>query len=95
MSYLHVSGLDSADKAMRDLLNRYRLRVYKYCMISVLTVMGGITLIVAYGQIVCWVIPAERQTRRIRLKFLECVLRQEVGWYDVRGVGELNTRLSE
>lgn len=56
---------------------------------------AGLVLICAFFQITLWVISAERQVRRIRTLFLRAVLRQEVGWYDQLGVGELNTRMSD
>ncbi|CAD5117623.1 DgyrCDS6378 [Dimorphilus gyrociliatus] len=56
---------------------------------------AGLVLICAFLQITLWVVSAERQVRRIRTLFLKAVLRQEVGWYDQLGVGELNTRMSD
>ena len=38
---------------------------------------------------------AERQARKIRLKYYRSVLRQDIGWFDVNSSGELSSRLLE
>ncbi|GAA5829569.1 hypothetical protein JCM3766R1_001228 [Sporobolomyces carnicolor] len=40
-----------------------------------------------------WVYTGEVATRRIREKYLRAVLRQNVGWFDKIGAGELTTRI--
>jgi len=57
--------------------------------------MAGGVMIFAFCQVSLWAVAAERQVRRIRIHFLRAVLRQDIGWYDRLGSGELNTRLSE
>ncbi|CAH1796934.1 unnamed protein product [Owenia fusiformis] len=57
--------------------------------------MGVMVMLTAFVQISFFMIPAERQMRRIRTYFLKACLRQNVGWYDELGAGELNTRLSD
>ncbi|KAI9208122.1 P-loop containing nucleoside triphosphate hydrolase protein, partial [Polychytrium aggregatum] len=44
---------------------------------------------------VFWVIAGENQTRRIRRLFVRCVLRQDMGWFDLAGEGSLTTRLAQ
>ena len=39
--------------------------------------------------------PAERQTRAIRVRLFESILRQDIGWFDIYKSGELNNRLTE
>ena len=53
------------------------------------------TTILNYFQITFWLIPAERQTRRMRKKLFSSILRQEVGWFDVYKSGELTNRLTD
>ncbi|CAF0756890.1 unnamed protein product [Adineta steineri] len=40
-----------------------------------------------------WIMAAERQVRRIRYALFRNILRQEIGWFDVRNAGELSNRL--
>ncbi|ELW48096.1 Multidrug resistance protein 3 [Tupaia chinensis] len=39
--------------------------------------------------------PAGRQIKKIRQKFFHAILRQEIGWFDINDIAELNTRLSD
>ncbi|NXH11661.1 MDR1 protein, partial [Bucco capensis] len=50
-------------------------------------------LLAAYVQTAFWTLAAGRQIRKIREKFFHAIMRQEIGWFDVSDVGELNTRL--
>uniref|UniRef100_A0A8C0FLU4 ABC-type xenobiotic transporter n=1 Tax=Bubo bubo TaxID=30461 RepID=A0A8C0FLU4_BUBBB len=50
-------------------------------------------LLAAYVQTSFWTLAAGRQIKKIREKFFHAVMRQEIGWFDVNDVGELNTRL--
>ena len=68
------------------LLFRY---AYYYCGI------GAGVLIAAYIQVSFWCLAAGRQVHRIRKQFFHAILKQEIGWFDVHDVGELNTRLTE
>ncbi|XP_054670399.1 ATP-dependent translocase ABCB1-like [Grus americana] len=50
-------------------------------------------LLAAYIQTSFWTIAAGRQIKKIRENFFHAIMRQEIGWFDVNDVGELNTRL--
>ncbi|KAM6281047.1 ATP-dependent translocase ABCB1-like [Porphyrio hochstetteri] len=50
-------------------------------------------LLAAYIQTSFWTLAAGRQIRKIRKNFFHAIMRQEIGWFDVNDVGELNTRL--
>ena len=52
-------------------------------------------IVVAYIRVVLWLQTSYRQTYRIRVKLLQAVLRQEIGWFDTHDPGELGTRLAE
>nr|XP_060638307.1 ATP-dependent translocase ABCB1 [Anolis sagrei ordinatus] len=75
-------------KEMGDMLQKNMTR-YAYYYSGI----GAGVLVAAYIEIACWTLAAGRQVRRIRLRFFHAVLRQEIGWFDVNDVGELNTRL--
>ncbi|EHB16584.1 Multidrug resistance protein 1 [Heterocephalus glaber] len=59
------------------------------------TGIGAGVLIAAYIQVSFWCLAAGRQTQKIRKQFFHAIMKQEVGWFDVHDVGELNTRLTD
>lgn len=62
------------------------------CLFSVI---GCGVIVFGYMELAFWQIAAYRQTQRIRVSLFQSILRQEIGWFDVHEIGELNTRLSE
>ncbi|KAF7245881.1 Multidrug resistance protein 1, partial [Varanus komodoensis] len=59
------------------------------------TGLGFAVLLAAYVHIACWTLAAGRQIKRIRQYFFHAIMRQDIGWFDVNDVGELNTRLTD
>ncbi|KAG5210221.1 hypothetical protein JEQ12_015415 [Ovis aries] len=57
--------------------------------------IGAGVLIAAYIQVSFWCLDAGRQVHRIRKQFFHAIIQQEIGWFDVHDVGELNTRLTD
>uniref|UniRef100_A0A7M4F0V0 ABC transmembrane type-1 domain-containing protein n=1 Tax=Crocodylus porosus TaxID=8502 RepID=A0A7M4F0V0_CROPO len=57
--------------------------------------IGAGVLFAAYMQVAFWTVAAGRQIKKIRQQFFHAIMRQEIGWFDVNDVGELNTRLIE
>lgn len=55
--------------------------------------IGAAVLLAAYVQTSFWTLAAGRQIKKIRENFFHAIMRQEIGWFDVNDVGELNTRL--
>ncbi|XP_015708894.1 phosphatidylcholine translocator ABCB4-like isoform X5 [Coturnix japonica] len=55
--------------------------------------IGAGVLFAAYIQVSFWTLAAGRQIKRIRQEFFHAVMRQEIGWFDVNDVCELNTRI--
>ncbi|XP_061441602.1 ATP-dependent translocase ABCB1 isoform X2 [Rhineura floridana] len=55
--------------------------------------MGAGVFVASYIHIACWTLAAGRQIKKIRQHFFHAIIRQEIGWFDVNDVGELNTRL--
>ncbi|KAJ6666730.1 hypothetical protein lerEdw1_020454 [Lerista edwardsae] len=74
----------SRNKTLGEQMTRY---AYYYSGI------GAAVLVVSYGEIAFWTLAAGRQIKRIRQHFFHAIMRQEIGWFDVNDVGELNTRL--
>ncbi|XP_036614936.1 ATP-dependent translocase ABCB1-like isoform X2 [Trichosurus vulpecula] len=59
------------------------------------TAVGFGVLVAAYIQVAFWTLAAGRQIKKIRQNFFHSVMRQEIGWFDIHDVGELNTRLAD
>ncbi|XP_046555643.1 phosphatidylcholine translocator ABCB4-like [Haliotis rubra] len=76
-----------------DLSSVFMDKMEEFSLYYVYIALGVIVL--GYGQVAFWMTAAERQSHRIRLAFIKNILRQDISWYDVNEVGELNTRLSD
>nr|KAF6417722.1 ATP binding cassette subfamily B member 1 [Rousettus aegyptiacus] len=57
--------------------------------------IGAGVLVAAYIQVSFWCLAAGRQINKIRKQFFHAIMRQEIGWFDMHDVGELNTRLTD
>ncbi|XP_005876199.1 PREDICTED: multidrug resistance protein 1 [Myotis brandtii] len=57
--------------------------------------IGAGVLVAAYIQVSFWCLAAGRQLFKIRKQFFHAIMRQEIGWFDMHDVGELNTRLTD
>ncbi|XP_006834390.1 PREDICTED: multidrug resistance protein 3 isoform X2 [Chrysochloris asiatica] len=57
--------------------------------------LGAGVLVAAYIQVSFWTLAAGRQIKKIRHKFFHAILRQEIGWFDIKDTTELNTRLTD
>lgn len=60
--------------------------------VLILVYIGIGSFVATYIYMGFWVYTGEVATRRIREKYLRAVLRQNVGWFDKIGAGELTTR---
>lgn len=72
-----------------DFINEINIQIFAFVGIGV-----G-TFIAAYVQITFVQTAAERQIYKIRLKYYQSVLRQDIAWFDANPTGEIATRLSE
>ena len=72
-----------------DLVEEINRLVIFYCALGVMVFISG-WLHISLFQYAC-----ERQLHVIRKKFFHSILRQEIGWFDVNSVGELNSRINE
>jgi len=57
--------------------------------------LGAAAFVASFGQVTFFTITAERMTAKLRRRYLESILKQEVGYFDRAGTGTLVTRLSE
>ncbi|CAO3597713.1 unnamed protein product [Absidia cylindrospora] len=62
-------------------------------VILVLVYMATGVLVASYGAQTLWILSGENQTRRIRVKYLHAILRQDMTWFDKSKDGSLTTRL--
>eukprot|EP00794_Sanderia_malayensis_P011087 gene11087-12255_t len=51
--------------------------------------------IAAYVHTAFWSLASVRQAKRIRTKCFNRIIRQDIGWFDVKDAGELSTRITE
>ena len=72
-----------------DLIDDINILVIYYCGYGLVAFICG-WLHVSLFQYAC-----ERQLHIIRRRFFHSVLKQEIAWFDVNSVGELNSRLNE
>uniref|UniRef100_U3CBT4 Multidrug resistance protein 1 n=1 Tax=Callithrix jacchus TaxID=9483 RepID=U3CBT4_CALJA len=82
-SYIKITG---AFENLEEDMTRY---AYYYSGI------GAGVLVAAYIQVSFWCLAAGRQIYKIRKQFFHAIMQQEMGWFDVHDVGELNTRLTD
>ncbi|XP_069318702.1 ATP-dependent translocase ABCB1 [Eulemur rufifrons] len=79
----------SSTEIFADLEEKMTTYAYYYSGI------GAGVLVAAYIQVSFWCLAAGRQIHKIRKQFFHSIMRQEIGWFDVHDVGELNTRLTD
>ena len=72
-----------------DLIKEVNIMAIYYCALGVVAIVCG-WLHVSLFQYAC-----ERQLHIIRKRFFHSVLRQEISWFDVNSVSELNSRLNK
>uniref|UniRef100_A0A8C6GRA8 P-type phospholipid transporter n=1 Tax=Mus spicilegus TaxID=10103 RepID=A0A8C6GRA8_MUSSI len=85
------TNISEADKRAMFAKLEEEMTTYAYYY----TGIGAGVLIVAYIQVSLWCLAAGRQIHKIRQKFFHAIMNQEIGWFDVHDVGELNTRLTD
>ena len=56
--------------------------------------IGLISLFLNYLSHACWNMTAERQIRRVRYRFFESIVRQDIGFFDQKSTGELSSCLA-
>ena len=91
-NYTDVCGFfeeDSLCTTGDDLIDEINQLVIYYCVLGVVAFVCG-WLHVSLFQYAC-----ERQLNIIRKIFFHSIVGQEIGWFDVNSVGELNSRIHE
>ena len=58
-------------------------------------VIGLVTTLSAWIQVVTFQLAAGRQIKKIRTAFFSSVMKQEIAWFDCKSTGEINCRLNE
>uniref|UniRef100_A0A8C4RAN2 ATP binding cassette subfamily B member 1 n=1 Tax=Eptatretus burgeri TaxID=7764 RepID=A0A8C4RAN2_EPTBU len=83
---MNVTGNPSTNSTLEETMT-----IFAYYYVGI----GAAILIVAFIQISFWERAAARQTRRLRQTFFHALMRQDMSWFDVNTLGELNTRLTD
>ena len=72
---------------MHRYLPTHRLHLFTY------TLKGIGTLACTFTYMVIWIYTGEVNAKRIREKYLQAVLRQDIAYFDTVGAGEVATRI--
>ena len=72
-----------------DLNEEARFYAKLYCYVGIMSWIAG------YLQCTFWSLSAIRQIHKIRLKYFESIIRQNIGWFDVKENEGLTTRMFE
>jgi ATP-binding cassette subfamily B (MDR/TAP) protein 1 len=76
------SNPDSFDKAVRETA-------------MVFAIVGGLSFFIGATQIYCWTVAGEQQAQRFREDYVDSILRQEIGWFDINGAVDLAPRVAD
>lgn len=78
----------------------YLVYIGMHCSLQPLSATNGPVIILGVGSLVCtfiymyiWVYTGEIGTKRLREKYLQAVLRQDIAYFDNVGAGEVATRI--
>ena len=80
--------LDSLNKG-QSLSSAVNSLVLVFIYLAIANFISGIL------QVTCWSYTGERQTQRLREKYVKAILSQEIGWFDDVGASELSTRVAD
>jgi ATP-binding cassette subfamily B (MDR/TAP) protein 1 len=58
-------------------------------------IVAVINLFSGLFQVMCWSTTGERQSQKLREKYVQAVLSMEIGWFDTIGAGELSTKVAD
>jgi len=67
------------------------LHRYAYYFVGI----GAAVLLLGTFQVTLFLLTAAKQTKRIREKYFHAILHQQMSWFDMHPIGELNIRLTE
>lgn len=56
--------------------------------------IGGGVLVAGWLMFACWMIAGERQAIACRRAYLQSLLRQEIGWFDMINQSELSSKFA-
>ncbi|EQC32587.1 hypothetical protein SDRG_09904 [Saprolegnia diclina VS20] len=57
--------------------------------------MGVGVIICGFGQVACWSYTSSRQAQRLRACYIDGILKQEIGWFDVNNPQTLSSKVTE
>ncbi|XP_060069104.1 ATP-dependent translocase ABCB1-like [Ylistrum balloti] len=82
MSFSELKKYEHIFQMMKD-------EIIWFCVLAV------VVFVCIFLAVACFSISAEHQIHRIRQKFFQSILRQEISWFDTHEGGELNSRIAE
>eukprot|EP01041_Mallomonas_annulata_P010883 gene10883-22722_t len=80
--------LDALNKDSNSFTDKVYEIVYEFICLAALNIISGV------AQVGFWSIAGERQSQRIREKYVQSILRQEISWFDSCSAGQLAPKLA-
>ncbi|XP_077065305.1 ATP-dependent translocase ABCB1 [Siphateles boraxobius] len=68
-----------------------KMTKYAYYFVAI----GAAVLVLGTFQVMLFLLTAAKQTKRIREKYFHAILHQQMSWFDMHPIGELNIRLTD
>ncbi|NWX46594.1 MDR1 protein, partial [Steatornis caripensis] len=87
----HSNFTETSEVIKTNFRESFNILFFRYAYYY--SAIAAAVLLAAYIQTAFWTLAAGRQIKKIREIFFHAIIRQEIGWFDVNDVGELNTRL--
>jgi ATP-binding cassette subfamily B (MDR/TAP) protein 1 len=81
-----LDNLNSSGGSFSDGINQL-------CILFIYIAAGA--LITGFIQVYFWSIAGDRQTQKFRMRYVRCILSQEIGWFDTCGASELSSNVGE
>jgi ATP-binding cassette subfamily B (MDR/TAP) protein 1 len=73
--------------------NSFSERIGKISIAFVITAV--VNLVSGTLQVFCWTMTGERQSQKLREKYVHSILSQEIAWFDMLSAAELSTKVAE
>ncbi|RLN48604.1 hypothetical protein BBJ29_008200 [Phytophthora kernoviae] len=59
------------------------------------TIVGVVGFFMSFLQVYCWSVTASRQSKRIRSLYVNAIITQEIGWFDLNDPMQLSSRVTD
>ncbi|CAM9323468.1 unnamed protein product [Pylaiella littoralis] len=60
----------------------------------IFVMVGGVSMVSGFAMVALWTIAGECQALRMRRAYVQCILKQDIGWFDEHPAGQLPTAVT-